>query len=490
MTFDAQQSSPTGFEVKLPGPRVAVILWPIITAFNLRNHKTSMRPDTSPTVYSRSRLGAALAAVFALAVACGATGCDGLSNPAKPGRVILIGIDGASPRIVNEMFAKGELPNLAKLAREGVSGELRSVIPMHSPRIWNTIATGMTPEQHGIVGFSYPNRIGNQQLYVSTDRKAPALWSIVSAAGLRVGVINFWNTYPLEKVDGVIVSDHVLAKEIEGRNELTGSAQTETGAVIFPEAWNEKLVQLIKDNATPVPDFEDPFAPPKILPRWVLRDELQRRFKEDGAIASMTSKIVREEKPDVTMVLLCGIDRVSHYLWGVMESPEHYSQGLIPTPETRAGGREALFSYYQYTDALVGEIIKDYGPNDLVMVVSDHGFEAEQGMLRLTGNHTTEKAIDGVIFARGRGIEPGSESKHVSVNDITPTILTWLGFATANDMAGVAADFLPEEVRGAVTPVQSYKDLEIEYVDTKPLPSGVEDDIVEQLRALGYIDEP
>ena len=236
------------------------------------------------------------------------------------------------------MFAKGELPNLAKLAREGVSGELRSVIPMHSPRIWNTIATGMTPEQHGIVGFSYPNRIGNQQLYVSTDRKAPALWSIVSAAGLRVGVINFWNTYPLEKVDGVIVSDHVLAKEIEGRNELTGSAQTETGAVIFPEAWNEKLVQLIKDNATPVPDFEDPFAPPKILPRWVLRDELQRRFKEDGAIASMTSKIVHEEKPDVTMVLLCGIDRVSHYLWGVMESPEHYTQGLIPTPETRAGG--------------------------------------------------------------------------------------------------------------------------------------------------------
>jgi hypothetical protein len=57
-------------------------------------------------------------------------------------------------------------------------------------------------------------------------------------------------------------------------------------------------------------------------------------------------------------------------------------------------------------------------------------------------------------------------------------------------MAGVSADFLPEEVRGAVAPVPSYKDLKIEYVDTKPLSSGVEDDIVEQLRALGYIDEP
>jgi predicted AlkP superfamily phosphohydrolase/phosphomutase len=490
MTCDAQQSSPTGFEVKLPGLRVAVILYTLIVAFNLRNYPTSMRTETSPTVYSHSRLGASLAAVFALVVAWGATGCDGLSSPAKPGRVVLIGIDGASPRIVNEMFAKGELPNLAKLAREGVSGELRSAMPMHSPRIWNTIATGMTPEQHGIVGFSYSNQNGHRKLYLSTDRKAPPLWSIASAAGLRVGVINFWNTYPLEKLDGVMVSDHVLAKEIEGRKELTGAAQTETGAVIFPEAWNEKLVHLIKDNATPVPDFKDPFAPPSILPRWVIREELQRRFKEDGAIASMTSKIVNEERPDVTMVLLYGIDRVSHYLWGVMESPKHYTQGLIPTPETRAGGRDALFAYYQYTDALLGEIIKDYGPNDLVMVVSDHGFEAEQGMLRLTGNHTTEKAINGVIFARGRGIEPGSKAKQVSINDITPTILTWLGFPTANDMAGVPADFLSEEVRGAVTPVSSYKDLKLEYVDTKPLPSGVEDDIVEQLRALGYIDEP
>lgn len=417
-------------------------------------------------------------------------GCGDLLTPTPPPRAILIGIDGASPRVTNELISQGKLPNLAKLASEGVSGLLRSEIPIHSPRIWNTIATGMTPRQHGIVTFSYQGRDGKPHLYSSTDRKAPPIWSIASATGLRVGVVNFWNTYPLEKIDGVMVSDHVLAKEIERRHEMMGAQTPALGAVIYPEIWSARLARLVSEYATPVPDFEDPFATGKVLPRWVLRDELQRRFKEDGALASITREIVRVEKPDLTMVLLPGIDRVSHYLWGVMESPENYTAGLVPTPEGRAGGKAALFAYYEYTDALVGALMEEFRADDLVMVVSDHGFEASQAMMRLTGNHLTEKSIDGVIYARGRGILPGSEAQDVSVNDIAPTILTWLGLPTSEDMAGVSATFLSAEQREAIRPVASYRDLPIEFVDAEPLPSGVEDDIVEQLKSLGYIDEP
>ncbi len=45
----------------------------------------------------------------------------------------------------------------------------------------------------------------------------------------------------------------------------------------------------------------------------MLRDELQRRFEEDGALAFMTQEILKIEKPDVAMVLLTGVDRVSHH---------------------------------------------------------------------------------------------------------------------------------------------------------------------------------
>ena len=79
----------------------------------------------------------------------------------------------------------------------------------------NSIATGKKPSKHGIVAFAWKDEEGTPHLYLSSDRKTHALWNIASEAGLTVGVVNWWNTYPPERVRGVIVSDHSLALEIE-----------------------------------------------------------------------------------------------------------------------------------------------------------------------------------------------------------------------------------------------------------------------------------
>lgn len=399
--------------------------------------------------------------------------------------MILIGIDGASPRIVDQLISQGKLPNLARIAKQGVAGPLRSELPIESPRIWNTIATGKIPEKHGIVSFSYRGRDRRQHLYASTDRRARALWSIASAAGLRVGIVNFWNTYPLEKVNGVIVSDHILAKEIDGRHRMTGAAKTEVGAAIYPDHWNERVGEMVRNKATLLVRFENLFADGKVLPRWVLREELQRRFEEDGALARIAQEISRVEKPHVMMVLLTGIDRVSHYIWSVVEPPGTYSNRLEPTPEGRAGGRAALFGYYEYTDALIGVLTADFGPDDLVMIVSDHGFEAGESMMRLTGKHDSIESIDGIVYARGPGIAPGTRAKDVSVKDITPTLLSWLELPVARDMDGTRAPFL---VVDEIPPIDTYDNLALEFVDPRQTPSGVEEDILDRLRSLGYIE--
>lgn len=445
-----------------------------------RTHRSS-RPVLSLHASIKTSLTAFVTALVTVSVLACSPGA--ISGP--PGRVILIGIDGATPEIVELLISQGKLPNLAKIAKEGVGGPLRSAIPIFSPRIWNTIATGMTPEKHGILTFSYAGRDGRHHLFSSTHRKARALWSIASDAGLKVGVVNFWNTYPLEKVNGVMVSDHILAKEIEGRNEMIGTKESEVGDVVYPAEWNARLSGLIQKSPTPLPDYPSPFAEGNDLPRWVLRDELHRRFVDDGALAHITGEVLRAETPDVAMVLLTGIDRISHYLWSVMEPPGDYSPNLVPTEQGRAGGLKALHAYYEYTDALIGELIADYGPNDMVMVVSDHGFEALEAMMRLTGGHKTEKAINGVIYARAPGIAPGSVPRNVSVNDITPTILAWLGLPIAFDMDGSKASFLDN---GEIEMIDSYSSIEIEFVNADEVPSGVEADIVEQLKSLGYID--
>jgi predicted AlkP superfamily pyrophosphatase or phosphodiesterase len=424
----------------------------------------------------------ALSALLSLTLATGLMGCS--ESYERPGRILMVGIDGASPKLMAELILQGRLPNLARLKAEGAAGDLKSSKPISSPRIWNTVVTGKMPSKHGIASFSKKDERGVHHLYLSTDRTARTIWSIASANGMSVGVVNFWNTFPLEQVNGVMVSDHVLAKEIDGRERMTGATTTPTGSVIYPPSWNDRLANLMREYATPLPDFPDPFAEGNVLPRWVLRKELSRRFDEDGALARIALEIEREEKPDLLMVLLPGVDRISHYIWGVIEPEEKYPPGLQPTPEGRKGGQEALYAYYEYADALVGELMASYGPDDLVIVLSDHGFEAGQALMRLSGVHDGDDAIHGVIFARGPGIPAGSRPHKMTVRDVTPTLLLWMGLPIARDMDGGPASFLESPPK---TPVDSYDDIEITFVDDRD--SGVEQDIVDHLRTLGYIEE-
>jgi len=57
-------------------------------------------------------------------------------------RVLLVGIDGASPKVLDAMFAAGRMKNLRSIAQRGAYGPLQSEANLLSPRVWTTIATG------------------------------------------------------------------------------------------------------------------------------------------------------------------------------------------------------------------------------------------------------------------------------------------------------------------------------------------------------------
>jgi predicted AlkP superfamily phosphohydrolase/phosphomutase len=429
-------------------------------------------------VFRRWGVGIALAIV-----SCAGLGSPGCGPETRPrGRVLLIGIDGATLRVAAPLMRQGRLPNLSKIAGDGVFGPLRSVQPLLSPRIWNSIATGKSADKHGILNFARKRDDGTLQLFLSTDRRVPALWNIASNAGLTVAVVNWWNTFPPDRIRGVIVSDHLLAREIEGRQKLSGAASPPPGAVVFPEDWQPRLAALIA-NETPPIDFADPFVGIESLPAWLKPEALSRRYREDGALTRIALEIEAAIEPDVLMLLLTGIDRISHYLWLGLEPPETYPEHLRVSAAEREAAAAALRRYYEYTDALIGALAERYADDDLVMVVSDHGFEGGQGMGFLTGVHESRKALDGVIFARGPGIAPGRLHGGVGIYDVAPTILAWLGLPVAQDMDGAVAPFLEA---AEVARIPSYDDEPVERVSTGP--SGADDALIEQLRSLGYLE--
>ena len=81
--------------------------------------------------------------------------------------VVLIGLDGASEEIIDDLRSEGRLPNFDRLIRSGTYGRLQSYATRKimsdslqrgyfSPIVWSTIATGKIPEKHGIRDFVLP----------------------------------------------------------------------------------------------------------------------------------------------------------------------------------------------------------------------------------------------------------------------------------------------------------------------------------------------
>ncbi len=126
-------------------------------------------PQTPRTAAARSRAAVGLAL---LCIACA---------PAPENRVIVLGIDGLDPGVIDLLVSEGELPNFARLRRGGAYAPLESSRPLLSPILWTTIATGKPPSEHRIAHFVAVNEKTGEQLPVTSQmRGVKALWNILS----------------------------------------------------------------------------------------------------------------------------------------------------------------------------------------------------------------------------------------------------------------------------------------------------------------------
>jgi predicted AlkP superfamily phosphohydrolase/phosphomutase len=128
-------------------------------------------------------------------------------------RLVVIGLDGASWDYLRPRFREGELPNLARITREGVVGTLRSVECYFTPPAWTTLFTGVLPERHGVYTFGRWNAAEREfSESTSADVGAPTLWDLASRAERRVAAVGVPVTYPATPVEGVMVSGLMTPK--------------------------------------------------------------------------------------------------------------------------------------------------------------------------------------------------------------------------------------------------------------------------------------
>ncbi|MEZ4654231.1 MAG: alkaline phosphatase family protein [Candidatus Eisenbacteria bacterium] len=162
--------------------------------------------------------------------------------------VVLLGIDGLDRSDVERMLGAGRLSSFARGAKAAVTVGGQPIPPV----AWTLVATGRTLEAHGIVDYQAqlvrglsrpftvsPNQVGLFQLFQdvlpffrltrpvpmrSYMRGSKGLWNIASDAGLESAVVNWWVSYPAEKVQGRMVSNQTFLRLV-----LEGKAGRESG---------------------------------------------------------------------------------------------------------------------------------------------------------------------------------------------------------------------------------------------------------------------
>src|SRR5262249_35079148 len=122
--------------------------------------------------------------------------------------VIWLGLDAVDWEIVDRLVGEGRMPNFARLVREGYSAKLASFLPLVSPILWTSAATGTAPDVHRVLDFQEVDPSTGIKVPISGRwRAVPAVWNVASAEGRSVGVVGWWATHPAEEVRGFFVSD-------------------------------------------------------------------------------------------------------------------------------------------------------------------------------------------------------------------------------------------------------------------------------------------
>ncbi len=264
---------------------------------------------------------------------------------ANPDKVFVIGLDGVPFDIIRQWADEGHMPVFKRLIEEGVAGSLGSTMPPTSGPSWSSFTTGKNPGKTGIYDFLY-RRPGS---YVfppvsARMRSGRSLWSILSERGKKVGVVNLPISYPVEKVNGVLVSGWMTpyyAKDYTYPPELAAEIDREVGDYrIYPA---ETFAEGRKDAF------------------FKACDELLE------LLTRTTMHLMDRDDWDFFMTVYFDTDRVFHQLW-------HY---LDPAHPWRADDKRDLSTpvkrYFSRLDADVGRLLDKLPEDTRVMVMSDHG---------------------------------------------------------------------------------------------------------------------
>ncbi len=336
-------------------------------------------------------------------------------------QLVILGLDGADWSQLLPLLDGGRLPTLARLMQHGSYGHLRTLLPTVSPMIWTSVATGKRPEKHGITDFQVWDE-EEERLVLATGRKrkTQALWNLLSYYNTPVGVVNWWTTWPAERVEGFVLSDLAALgrrKQLEEKADLrqeSGEGAIAAGAY-YPLALQtiERGIPAGKVGVSDLSRFaelpEVDQAELEALESFETGNPLsvlKFSYLGDRYYSEMTLGALSEfGPPDLLLYYTSSTDALAHTLWKFSHPGEGY-----PVVESELEGRygRTLERYYEWVDSQLGRILSHYPGDVNVVLLSDHGMigmpDVTGGVKNIISARHTDHAL---VIVSGKDFQQG-----------------------------------------------------------------------------------
>jgi len=268
----------------------------------------------------------------------------------KTKRVAVIGLDGMSWPILNDLFDRGAMPHLKRLVKNSVRGVLKSTVPPVTPPAWTSIASGVNPGKHGIFDFVKFDESYNTRLVTSFDVKYPRIHEMVAMQGLKSVCVNLPFSFPILRIKNAMVVSDFIGPRI----------------CVYPQIL-EKHVKK--------------YGPYDL---WKKSFSLDKECETTAGRVEAINNLMRKLDWNLFFVVLMEPDHIFHRYGFLDESKD-------------------AFPIFNEIDKIINTAVET---SDLVVIVSDHGFSSytyrinmnsyldKLGLINRTSAKVTKELID------------------------------------------------------------------------------------------------
>ena len=291
---------------------------------------------------------------------------------------MVIGIDGAEPELLNRWIASGDLPNLARLQSNSLTGQTRNPYALEAGAVWPAFHTGLNPgNQPQYDGQRFFDVEDYSFRWFEADKVEPNLWQHLSAQGKRCLVIDAPYVRLDPTMNGAMVLDWGVHVAADGMN-----IEFQT----HPSALKDELLSIVGPDPTQgircdsrklesLADYE------AMLSEYLLRIEKK---------AEMTAYLLNKGDWDFAETVFTDLHCLGHHFWHI-----HDRDHPLHDPRLLSALGDPLLEACRSLDSAVGKILDVLDDRTNVLLYVSHGMGPQY-----TGTGLLDKLLS--IIERGK----------------------------------------------------------------------------------------